>query len=548
MKELVQALINQGIITAADIQRMTTLELLLTIVERVNELHDLTKEGLEAVQRLLDKGLLSEVEQIFNTWTQDGTFDKLINQSALKEVNKRIDETLIKSMEDLTYVRPEWLESWNDEDASQAINESISSGKKVKLGSGVYKISNSIILKTNSFLEGNGKHTTIKLNPNSSIDAIIKVEDDSVKNVTLKDFCVFGDLKNQTDGYDGIDLTTSFKNPDDARQTVSNVFIEQIKGNGFIIKGRGGNVVDNVQVLWCERDGIVINTWDSVYSNCNAGSIYENAWNVQGTSNHFKGCKGWWANYGFKIAASRCTFNQCEGQDCIYPVELEGWDNRLEFYIDGAGEKGGNPDLWREGVGITLLKNNGRNVINGTVTDRREYSKEGTTHYVLDDKGGYYNQINLEFSNVRKAFMKDSSTISTSSVICGRGELKDGSSASSVAMFFNSDFRTSEVGVADGFTAADNKVTRVDNMVQILCKISRSSDIESGTGLGTVMTPNFRPLDFTDIVSACDDGEGNVTGFCTVNFSPSGSLTAWSVPANTKRITISGFYISKEWR
>ena len=39
MKELIQALFNQGIITAADIQRMTTLELLLTIIERENELH-----------------------------------------------------------------------------------------------------------------------------------------------------------------------------------------------------------------------------------------------------------------------------------------------------------------------------------------------------------------------------------------------------------------------------------------------------------------------------------------------------------------------------
>ena len=93
MKELIQALINQGIITATDIQRMTTLELLLTIVERVNELHGLTKEGLEAVQRLLDKGVQEEVVAQFDEWLQDGTFDTLINQTALKTVNDRIDET-----------------------------------------------------------------------------------------------------------------------------------------------------------------------------------------------------------------------------------------------------------------------------------------------------------------------------------------------------------------------------------------------------------------------------------------------------------------------
>ena len=93
MKELIQALINQGIITATDIQRMTTLELLLSIVERVNELHGLTKEGLVAVQRLLDEGFHGEVVAQLDEWLQDGTFDTLINQSALKKVNDRLDET-----------------------------------------------------------------------------------------------------------------------------------------------------------------------------------------------------------------------------------------------------------------------------------------------------------------------------------------------------------------------------------------------------------------------------------------------------------------------
>ena len=90
MKELIQALINQGIITATDIQRMTTLELLLTIIGRVNELHGLTKEGLEAVQRVLDEGVKEEVIAKLEEWTQDGTFDTLINQSALKKVTQNI--------------------------------------------------------------------------------------------------------------------------------------------------------------------------------------------------------------------------------------------------------------------------------------------------------------------------------------------------------------------------------------------------------------------------------------------------------------------------
>ena len=92
MKELIQALINQGIITATDIQRMTTLELLLTIIGRVNELHDLTKEALEAVQRLFDKGVRDEVVALLDEWKNDGTMAKIVNEQVFEELNNKIDD------------------------------------------------------------------------------------------------------------------------------------------------------------------------------------------------------------------------------------------------------------------------------------------------------------------------------------------------------------------------------------------------------------------------------------------------------------------------
>ena len=100
MKELIQALINQGIITAADIQRMTTLELLLTIIERVNELHGLTKEGLEAVQRLLDKGVRDEVVTQLDEWKNDGTMANIVNEQVFEELNTKLDEIRHVSVKD----------------------------------------------------------------------------------------------------------------------------------------------------------------------------------------------------------------------------------------------------------------------------------------------------------------------------------------------------------------------------------------------------------------------------------------------------------------
>ena len=70
-----------GIITVEDMERYTALELIMLIANKINEHSD-------KIQYLLDEGLLSEVEQIFDEWLQDGTFDKLVNQSALKRLHK----------------------------------------------------------------------------------------------------------------------------------------------------------------------------------------------------------------------------------------------------------------------------------------------------------------------------------------------------------------------------------------------------------------------------------------------------------------------------
>ena len=74
-----------GIITVEEMERYTALELIMMIANKLND-------NTEKVQYLFDKGLLSEVGEIFDEWLNDGTFDTLINQSVLKDVNESIDE------------------------------------------------------------------------------------------------------------------------------------------------------------------------------------------------------------------------------------------------------------------------------------------------------------------------------------------------------------------------------------------------------------------------------------------------------------------------
>ena len=94
---------RMGLVTVEDMCQYTIAQLVVKIANKVNELvnevwrfetdvQEVLKTQNENIQYLLGEGLHLEVENIFDGWVQDGTFDTLINQSALKKVNDRVDE------------------------------------------------------------------------------------------------------------------------------------------------------------------------------------------------------------------------------------------------------------------------------------------------------------------------------------------------------------------------------------------------------------------------------------------------------------------------
>ena len=100
------------LITVEDMNHFTIAQLVYLIANKINELmtnvdqfetdvDDTIKEQNEAIQHLLNEGTLTEVEKIFSQWSKDGTFDRLINQSALKKVNDRIDITISQMNESI---------------------------------------------------------------------------------------------------------------------------------------------------------------------------------------------------------------------------------------------------------------------------------------------------------------------------------------------------------------------------------------------------------------------------------------------------------------
>lgn len=95
---------RMNLVSIDDMCRYSIPQLVVMIANKLNELFDevgqfesdvdeVVKSQNEKIQYLLGEGLHLEVGNIFDGWVQDGTFDTLINQSALKKVINRLDET-----------------------------------------------------------------------------------------------------------------------------------------------------------------------------------------------------------------------------------------------------------------------------------------------------------------------------------------------------------------------------------------------------------------------------------------------------------------------
>ena len=105
--EFVKNVMNLGIITASDVERLTANELMLLIIERTNglleevnridlkydQITDSLTARLDGQEEFIVNNLDDYTVAVFNKWLNDGTFDKLINKMALSTVNERIDET-----------------------------------------------------------------------------------------------------------------------------------------------------------------------------------------------------------------------------------------------------------------------------------------------------------------------------------------------------------------------------------------------------------------------------------------------------------------------
>ena len=187
-EQLKSVAIQLGTITVEDCRRYTLLELVYKIANKVNEIietwvkvetdilinyEELEKrvdENLriqnEKINWMLNEGLIESVLGVFGEWLLDGTFDRLINQTALKGVNDRIDETNLL-LSQMSINVHNYRDLVVDNDWTDAINKAIevatsapSMVRRVYLPAGEY-LTQGIALPSNITFFGAGKKQTI---------------------------------------------------------------------------------------------------------------------------------------------------------------------------------------------------------------------------------------------------------------------------------------------------------------------------------------------------------------------------------------------------
>ena len=131
--------VSLQLVTVEDMQKHSLPQLVTMIANKLNELMnevhrfetdviEMVETQNENIQYLLGEGLHLEVATVFERWMEDGTFDTLINQTALKKVNDRIDETnaqLFQISNKVNWVDPDSFSGTDAEKMQKAFDYAI---------------------------------------------------------------------------------------------------------------------------------------------------------------------------------------------------------------------------------------------------------------------------------------------------------------------------------------------------------------------------------------------------------------------------------------
>ncbi|WP_241475495.1 hypothetical protein [Priestia flexa] len=429
-----------------------------------------------------------------------------------------------------------------NEDWSPAINSALNEiGQNVLYIPFDIQISSGIRLSTKQGIKMK-KGSRIKAIIGFNDSFIIGLKDDKQRMITLEDVSVFGDVANQPNQvFDGINLTSSFENSDDSQHYLNHVFINAVPKNGLVIKGRGASNITNIHVLWTRANGCVFETWDNVYSNISSGSVALSAFKLDGASNRYIACKGWWALRGFETTSNtfrRNNFISCEAQDVgEYGFYIFGYENNLfDAKVDSVGAQGDNKQFTNSPA-FKFDSASSLNTLYGSCMDRAEYfNGVGTMDYVLD-LAGTHNKVIVSCSGVKVDIMK-SLNYNRSNHVDILGTKKDGTPVREISSHYSTN-----ITVKNSTSFTKRSVMKVDFIKQIYLVTTNTTAYVSGVNIATIDDDNFKPEGDVNLAVACKNTSDALLGFAVANITTFGNIYVYNIPANTVKIEVSGVFI-----
>lgn len=197
--ELLNNIQKLGIITAKDVERLTTTELLFLIIERLNgitsdaqSIHKILEEFDYLLNTKTSELIPVEVNKLLDKWKKDGTLDAMLDELIINEYSSKIDKTVeseINVLNPPTGFTP-FVEGG---DITESLRFMVEDGRPIFIPKGNYIVSGQVELVKCPKIYGSA---TLTLNGEFTLFKVSRSE------VTIEGLTLIGDTsKSQTGVY-----------------------------------------------------------------------------------------------------------------------------------------------------------------------------------------------------------------------------------------------------------------------------------------------------------------------------------------------------------